>query len=266
MTLRITVLGSGSSSGVPALDYGWGDCDPEEPKNRRRRPGILIERPGSNGPILIDTPPDLREQLLDASVERLSAVVYTHAHADHLHGIDDLRGLNRRMQAAIPVYAAQNTFDDIGGRFGYVLTPIPDKPDGSPPFYFKPVLHPQHVIEPGDAFEIDGLGFKAIDQDHGHSRTLGFRIGDFAYSTDVTRLDDGAFDMLAGTKLWMIGVLGWTDHPTHAHVDKAVEWVERVGAERAVLGHLGPTIDYATLKGKLPAHIQPAYDGMVLEV
>jgi len=264
--MRITVLGAGSSSGVPALDLGWGKCDPSEPRNRRTRPALLIEDDASELRILIDTPPDLRQQLLDADVRSLTAVVYTHAHADHLHGIDDLRGVNRAMQAAIPVYADRKTFDEIEERFSYVLSPIPDKDDGSPGFYFKPVLYPQHVIEPGDDFAIGGLSFTVFDQDHGYSHTLGFRIGDFAYSTDVTRLDDRAFEILTGVKCWMIGVLGENEHPTHAHVDKAVDWVERVGPERAVFGHLSPALDYGTLKQTLPPHIEPAYDGMVLDV
>lgn len=264
--MKITILGAGSSSGVPAVDLGWGKCDPAEPRNRRTRPALLIEDDARDVRVLIDTPPDLRQQLLDAEVQSLTAVVFTHAHADHLHGIDDIRGVNRAMQAPIDVYADRKTFDEIESRFGYVLAPIPDRDDGSPGFYFKPVLHPQHVIAPGDGFRIGGLDFTVFDQDHGYSRTLGFRIGDFAYSTDVTRLDETAFDILAGVRCWMIGVLGEHEHPTHAHVDKAVDWVKRVEPERAVFGHLSPSLDYRTLKEALPPHIEPAYDGMILEL
>ncbi len=264
--MRITVLGSGSSSGVPAIDQGWGKCDPAEPRNRRRRPGLLVEDDACKTRVLIDTPPDLRAQLIDTATDWLSAVVYTHPHADHLHGIDDLRGVNRAMQKPIPVYADRKTFDEIEGRFGYVLQPIPEPDDGSPVFYFKPVLYPQHEIAPGDRFEIGGLDFTVFDQDHGYSHTLGFRIGDFAYSTDVTRLDEDAFDVLGGVRFWMIGVLGEHEHPTHVHVAKAVDWVKRVEPDRAVFGHLGPGLDYATLKRNLPPNIEPAYDGMVFEV
>lgn len=264
--MKITVLGSGSSSGVPAIDMGWGECDPANPKNRRRRPGILVEWPEPETRLLIDTPPDLREQLLDAGADWLSAVLYTHAHADHLHGIDDIRGVNRTMQQAIPVYLDQATHESIQSRFGYVLEAIPPRDDGTPPFYYKPVLAPQHVIEAGDSFEIGGQSVRVFDQDHGFSHTLGYRIGDFAYSTDVTRLDDSAFELLAGVRVWMIAVLGWNDHPTHAHVDKALDWIERVGPERGVLGHLSPKIDYRTLKDYLPDHVEPAFDGMVIEL
>lgn len=266
MTLRVTVLGSGSSSGVPGLDFGWGECDPTNPKNRRRRPGLIIEDLDTGTRVLIDTPPDLREQLLDADVERLDAVVYTHPHADHLNGIDDLRGINRRMQSELPVYADENTFKQISERFAYVLDAIPPKDDGSKPFFYKPVLHPHHVIAPGDRFQIGSLTFEAFDQDHGFSRTLGFRIGDFAYSTDVTRLEEAAFDVVRDVPVWMIAVLGWNDHPTHCHVDKAIEWVSRAGARRSVLGHLSPSIDYQTLKDYLPSHMEPAYDGMTFDI
>jgi len=264
--LRVTVLGSGSSSGVPGLDYGWGDCDPNNPKNRRRRPGIIVEDIDSGTRVLIDTSPDLREQLLDADIDRLDAVVYTHAHADHLNGIDDIRGINRQMQEALPVYLSQKTYDEISARFGYVLEPLPPKDDGTPPYFFKPVLYPHHIIAPGDRIEIGSLTLEAFDQDHGFSRTLGFRIGDFAYSTDVTRLEEAVFETVKDVRVWMIGVLGWHEHQTHCHVDKAIDWVKRAGAERAVFGHLSGLIDYQILKDYLPSHMQPAYDGMVFEV
>lgn len=266
MPLKVTILGAGSSSGVPAIDLGWGACDPNEPKNRRRRPGIFLEDTETGKQILIDTPPDIRQQLLDIGVSHLDALVYTHPHADHLNGIDDIRGVNRSMQEAVPVYLDQKTFDEITKRFAYVLDPLPPGEDGSKPFYYKPVLYPHNVIAPGQTVDICDRVFQVFEQDHGYSRTLGFRIGNFAYSTDVTRLEEAAFDVVSGVDLWLIGVLGWKEHATHCHVDKAIEWVERAGAKRAILCHLGPTIDYQTLKDYLPSHIQPAYDGMTFEI
>lgn len=170
------------------------------------------------------------------------------------------------MKAAVPVYLDQQTFTSLKERFGYVLNPIPPRDDGSPGFFYKPVLFPHHVVAPDDRLEIAGLPVTVIDQNHGSSRTLGFRIGDFAYSTDVTRLDSAAFEALAGVRVWMIAVLGWKEHPTHAHVDKAVRWIEQVAPERGVLGHLSPMIDYRTLTAYLPPHIEAAYDGMILDI
>jgi phosphoribosyl 1,2-cyclic phosphate phosphodiesterase len=226
--MKVTMLGSGPSWGVPRIGGDWGACDPAESKNRRRRVSILVEDAGKT--ILIDTGPDLREQLLDAKVTRIDAVLFTHAHADHLHGIDDLRQINRLMQAEIPVYATKATLADIDKRFGYVFQP--PKP-GIAAFY-KPVLRP---IAIDGAFSAAGMDIVPIRQNHGFSETLGFRFGRFAYSTDA-----------------------------HSHVERTLGWIARVGAKRAVLTHMDESMDYRSLRADLPKGVEPGYDGMVLEI
>ena len=257
--MRVTVLGSGSSAGTPSLAGGWGAADPNEPRNRRLRASILVEEGDTR--ILVDTSPDLRQQLLSAGVNRLDAVIFTHAHADHCHGIDDLRPVNEAMNADLPAYADANSWHEIERRFGYVLEPC----DPNATFYYKPCLVP-HTIAPGDAFDVGPISVLAIDQDHGRSRTLGLRFGRFAYSTDLVELPEAGFAALAGVEVWIVGCLRPTPHPTHAHIDKAVTWIERVGANRAYLTHMNNSIDYQTLKRQLPPHIEPAYDGLVIDI
>jgi len=206
--MRVRILGCGGSGGVPTIGGDWGNCDPGEPKNRRRRVSILIEH--GDSAILVDTSPDMREQLLEAGTQRLDAVLFTHAHADHLHGIDDLRALNRLMRNAIPVYADAGTLRQISQRFGYVFTPI--DPSGN---YYKPTLTPHAITGP---FDLAGLRIVPFEQDHGFSKTLGFRIGDMAYSTDVVGLDDAAFQALEGLELWIVDCLRYEPHPTHSHL------------------------------------------------
>jgi phosphoribosyl 1,2-cyclic phosphate phosphodiesterase len=257
--MKITIMGSGPSSGVPTIHNGWADCDPENPKNRRLRPSILLE--DGDTVVLIDTSPDLRQQLLNTGVRRLDAVLYTHGHADHLHGIDDLRGINRAMNAELPVYADAQTLEIINRRFEYTVTPLAP---GSK-YYYKPVLD-LHEIAPGERFAIDDLDILALDQDHGYSRTLGYRFGPLAYSTDLLNMPDETFAALDGVEIWIIGVFSIKPHITHVHVDKALEWIERVKPGRAVLTHLGPAIDYAKLCDYLPNGVEVAYDGMEIEI
>jgi phosphoribosyl 1,2-cyclic phosphate phosphodiesterase len=254
--MKVRILGCGSSGGVPLLGGKWGECDPAEPRNRRRRVSILIEHEGSS--ILVDTSPDLREQLLDAGTRRLDAVLFTHAHADHLHGIDDLRGFNRLMQRPIPVYASADTLADIGRRFDYVFTPI--APGGS---FYKPTLIPHAIDGP---FELAGLRIVPFEQDHGFSKTLGFRIGGLAYSTDVVDLDDAAFAILSGVELWIVDCLRYDPHPTHSHLAKTLSWIARVKPQRAVLTHMDVDLDYATLSRALPPGVEPGYDGLLMDV
>jgi phosphoribosyl 1,2-cyclic phosphate phosphodiesterase len=256
--MRVTILGAGGSSGTPAIGGDWGRCDPANPRNRRTRPSILVEEGSTR--LLIDTSPDLRAQLLAAGVSRLTAVLYTHAHADHLHGIDDLRGVNRAMAAPLPIYASRHTLSEIRRRFGYVLEPL----EAGATIYYRPCLIP-HEIADGSRFTVGGIEVCAFDQDHGFSRTLGFRFGDVAYSTDLMDLPEPAFAVLAGVRLWIIGVFTDQPHASHAHVEKALSWITRVGPERAVLSHLGNPLDYDRLCRELPAHVRPAYDGMTLE-
>lgn len=256
--MRLTIMGAGSSGGVPVPGTGWGACDPENPLNRRLRPSVLVEHGETT--VLVDTSPDLRQQLLNSAVERIDAVIYTHAHADHLHGIDDLRGLNKAMNAPIEAYADAATLTQIGDRFGYALAPLPD----GATHYFKPTLN-AHEITAGDTVEISGLSIETFDQDHGFSRTLGLRFGSIAYSTDLVEMTNQGFDAVAGVHTWIIGVFTDKPHLTHVHVEKALGWIERVKPSRAVLTHLGPDLDYGKLSASLPAGVEAAFDGLVIE-
>jgi len=256
--MRVTILGCGGSNGNPTIDRGWGRCDPENPRNRRTRSSILVEDGETR--ILVDTSPDLREQLLRAEVRRLDAVMFTHSHADHLHGIDDLRPVNRAMGAPIPIHTNTETLNAIRNRFGYVLEPLAK--DAT--MYYKPVLIP-HTVVHGDAFTVGDIPVRVFNQDHGYCDSLGFRFGPVAYSSDAVELPEDAFDMLKGVEVWIIGTLTDKPHPTHADVDKAIGWIRRVGAKRGVLTHMSGLLDYDTLAARLPDGVEPAYDGLVID-
>ena len=256
--MKITILGCGTSGGVPQVGLGWGDCDPNEPRNRRKRASILVEEGGQT--ILVDTGPDCREQLLFAEVQRLDAIFYTHAHADHCHGIDDLRWLCHAMGEAIEIYGDKLTLEALQGRFDYCFTPLDPRANR---YYYKPVLNPNVIQGP---VEIGPVTVKSFDQDHGHSISLGFRFGDFAYSTDVVRLNDAAFEALEGVDTWVVDALQHADHPTHANLEQALAWIERVKPRRAILTHMNTRMDYQWLVNNLPDGVEPAYDGMILEI
>jgi len=253
--MRVTILGCGPSGGVPGIGNTWGKCDPENPKNRRLRPSILIENDALS--LLVDTSPDVRQQLISAGTSRLDAVLYTHGHADHLHGIDDLRSVNRLQNAPLDIYLNQETLDHIEQRFGYVLEPLAKGAD----IFYKPVLIP-HLIETGKPFEVAGQKIVPILQDHGYCETIGYRIGDFAYSTDVVNMTEESFDLLRGVKVWVIGTLVDHPHQTHADVDKAINWVKEIAPERAYLTHLSVGLDYSSLRERLPENMEPCFDGL----
>ena len=254
--MRAIILGCGGTSGVPAIAVGWGDCDPTDPHNRRRRPSILIEEGDCR--ILVDTSPDLRAQLLDADVRRLDAVLYTHDHADHLNGIDDLREVNRAMQGPLDIWASRETLATISHRFAYVLEPL--APNATS--IYKPLLVPHTVAGP---FTVGPVAVTPLDQDHGYGRTLGFRFGPIAYSTDVVDLPPESLEALVGVDTWIVGCLGAHPHPTHAHVDKVLEWAKQIRPRRTIITHMGPRLDYGRLRSRLPGHVEPAYDGMIVE-
>ena len=254
--MKVTILGCGGSGGVPLATGYWGACDPENPRNRRHRVSILVEE-GSTV-ILVDTSPDLRQQALAVNLKRLDAVLYTHAHADHMHGIDDLRPFNRAMGRAIDIYGSPETMAEVKSRFGYVVAPL--APAGG---FYKPVLVPHDVTGP---FTVGGIEILPFEQDHGFSKTTGYRIGDIAYSTDCVDLPEASFAALKDLRLWIVDCLRFEPHPTHAHFEKVLSWVARVKPERAVLTHMNQSVDYDTIAAQCPSGVEPGYDFMEIEV
>ena len=263
MTLRITILGCGSSTGVPRVGNDWGACNPENPKNRRRRCSILVEKIAPEGStiVLIDTSPDLREQLLAAGVTRLDGVIYTHDHADHTHGIDDLRVLTYAQRRLIDIWADPRTLAILRQRFDYCFETPPGS--GYPPIIKAHTIDnfaPVHIGGPGGA-----LTFQPFRQIHGDIDTLGIRVGGVAYSCDLNDLPPEALPHLQGLDLWLLNTLRYTPHPSHLTLTKALDWIKRMEPRQAVLTHLHIDLDYDELAEKLPAQVVPAFDGMVLE-
>jgi len=259
--LRATILGCGSSAGVPRIGGDWGDCDPAEPKNRRMRCSLLVERVDGEAVTraLIDTTPDLRSQLLAAGVGLLDGVAWTHPHADHLHGIDDLRTIVHNRRSRLPVWADAETAEVLLSRFAYVFV----QPPGS---LYPPILDLRSIDGP---FEIDGAGgpirFEPFRVEHGRIEAMGFRIGDLAYLPDVSVIPEAAWPALAGLDVLILDALRRKPHPTHFHLDQSLAWIERVAPRRAVLTDMHNDLDYATLSAELPLHIIAAYDGLIIE-
>ncbi len=262
--LEAVILGCGSSGGVPRLGGRdgageWGDCDPANPKNRRRRCSLLVHRGETS--VLVDTSPDLREQLLDARVRHLDAVLMTHPHADQTNGIDDLRVLTQVMGRRIDMHTDRATLDHLSKQFGYCFA----TPPGSE---YPPILNGHALAEPFVRFDIAGAGgaipVTPFWQSHGRVRSLGFRLGSLAYSSDVNALDEDAFRVLEGVECWIVDALRYRAHGSHANVEMALAWIARVKPKRAVLTNLHNDLDYETLKRELPPGVEPAYDGMVI--
>lgn len=263
MSLSVTILGCGSSGGVPRVASGWGACDPNEPKNRRRRCSVLVERRGPHGltRVLVDTGPDLREQLIGAGVDRLDGVLYTHTHADHTHGIDDLRPLAIHAHGRVDIWADDRTGAFLRDRFGYVF----ETPPGSD---YPPILN-GHRLAAGIVTTIGGSGGAVealpIELVHGNEPSLGFRFGGVAYTPDVNFIPQAAQNALQNLDVWIIDALRYTPHPSHFSLDDALGWIERLNPKRAVLTNLHTDLDYATLNARLPQAVDVAFDGMVIE-
>lgn len=264
MTIRVTILGCGSSGGVPRLGPIWGACDPDNPKNRRRRCSILVEKIVTGGftNVLVDTPADMREQLLDARVTHLDGVLYTHDHADHTHGIDDLRMVAYAMKERVTCHFDAPTRASILSRFNYCF-------EQQPGSGYHPILK-SSAIPPDGRIRIDGvncsLDIQAIPQLHGDIPSLGFRFGKVAYSPDISGLPDIALPLLEGLDVWIVDALRYTRHPSHFSVAEALEWIARLKPKRAILTHMTSDLDYARLSAELPPGVEPAYDGMVIEL
>jgi phosphoribosyl 1,2-cyclic phosphate phosphodiesterase len=264
MTLTLAILGCGSSAGVPRPALGWGKCDPNNPRNRRRRCSLLVERTSGQGTtrIVIDTSPDLREQLIDAEVDHIDAVFLTHEHADQTHGIDDLRSVVLHQRRRIPVYLNQSTAKDIMHRFSYCFV----SPAGSD---YPPILT-QHAIEAGGAETIDGKGgavtLSAFLVQHGNIPALGYRIGNAAYTPDLSDIPKESWSALQDLDLWIVDGLRYAPHPSHFSVNDALAWIERFKPKRAVITNMHADLDYEVLRQSLPDDVIPAYDGMRLQI
>lgn len=258
--LRLTILGCGSSGGVPRVGDGWGACDPQEPKNRRTRCSLLVERfrPEAERPtrVLVDTSPDMRFQLLAAGVDRVDGVLFSHDHADQTHGIDDLRTIAYAMRRRLPTWLDEATAETLRPRFGYCF----DGAGGYPA-----ILDARPMPAPGDLVRVDGPGgvieAMPLAQDHGGGPSLGFRFGPAAYNNDVVELPEETLSRLHGLKLWIVDALRYTPHPTHAHVEKSLSWISRLAPQRAVLTNLHIDLDYQRLAAETPEHVEPAFDG-----
>ncbi|MGI9482522.1 MAG: MBL fold metallo-hydrolase [Hyphomicrobiales bacterium] len=262
MTITLKILGCGSSGGVPRVGNNWGHCDPENPKNRRRRCSVLVERENSAGKtsVLIDTPPDLREQLIDAGVHHLDGVLFTHDHADHTHGIDDLRPLAIMHRKRVNVWADYLTAQVLLTRFGYCFQ--------TPPGSNYPSILELHSLNASEKVAISGEGgeIKAlpIELEHGEIPVLGFRIGNTAYTPDLNGVPEDSLKHLSGLDCWIIDALRRAPHPSHLSLEESLEWISILKPKRAILTNMHVDLDYETLCSELPAGVEPAYDGMCI--
>ncbi len=268
--LKVTILGCGSSGGIPRADGEWGICNPDQPRNRRSRCSILLEQwqgHSANEPendqktiILIDTSPDLRQQLIHAKIKHLDAIVYTHEHADQSHGIDDVRAISYRSRRQIPVYMDDSTKQHLFTRFRYCF----EMPEGR---VHPPILELKPVFQDGDSLRINGPGgivtLMAINISHGPSRANGFRINNrLAYMPDVWQIDDAALARLKDLDLWIVDALRYNEHPTHAHLDRTMTWIARTQTRKAILTNLHIDMDYDVLSSEMIGQHCVAYDGM----
>jgi len=262
--LEFTILGCGSSGGVPRADGDWGDCDPANPKNLRSRCSLLVRRTGlgpeASTTVIVDTSPDLRLQTAKAGAKRLDAILLTHDHADQVHGLDDVRAFFIRQRARIDCWMDAATDASVMRRFGYIF----EGEGGYPAICDRRALPPH-----GTPWRVDGpsgvIPIVSFDQDHGGVRSVGYRFGGVAYSSDVVDLDEAAFAALEGLDVWIVDALRYRPHPTHAHLERTLGWIERLKPGRAILTNLHIDLDFETLRAELPGGVEPGYDGLVFE-
>ena len=265
-TLEITILGCGSSGGVPRADGNWGACDPTDPRNARSRCSLMVRRrseapPNGQTSLVVDASPEFRLQTVAAGLKRLDALLLTHDHADQCHGIDDIRAFALIQRRRIDCWMDETTRASMMRRFGYVF-------EGEGAYPAIADIHP--TAPHGEVWRIDGpsgaIPVTTFDQDHGDIRSLGYRFGSIAYSSDLVDLPEASFAALEGLDLWIVDALRYTPHPTHAHVDRALAWIERVKPRRAILTNMHIDLDYVELTRRLPPGVEPAYDGLRIEI
>ena len=260
-SITFQILGCGSSGGVPRLGGVWGACDPKNPKNDRQRCSLLITRQTANGKtsVLIDTTPDMRRQLLNAKVDNLDAVLYTHDHADHVHGLDDLRMLVLRNRKRLQVWADKQVQKSLNERFGYAFI----QPQGSP---YPPILDMNDLMGDlsitGDGGTIDIVPFYVK---HGGINALGFRINNFAYLPDVSEIPEKSWNLLDNLDCWVVDALRYTPHPSHSHLSQTLEWIDRANPKRAIITNMHIDLDYETVCKETPERVTAAYDGMQIQ-
>jgi len=264
--LEFVILGCGSSGGVPRADGDWGACDPADPRNLRSRCSLLVRRLGGDDPdaqttVVVDAAPEFRQQMVAAKVRRLDGLLLTHDHADQCHGIDDIRAFALRQRQKIGCWTDDETARTFGRRFDYIF--------GGGGLY--PAIAIRHAVpRHGQLFAIEGpsgpISAMTFDQDHGLIRSLGYRFGGLAYSSDVVNLPESAFESLRDLDVWIVDALRYSPHPTHAHVAKALGWIAEVKPRRAILTNLHIDLDYRELAAQLPDHVEPAFDGLRLEL
>ena len=256
MTIEVTILGCGSSGGVPLIGNIWGPCDPNDNRNIRRRVSILVKK--NKKTFLVDTSPDLRMQMLDANIKDIDAVLYTHSHADHVHGIDDLRAFcwQRKDNKPLPIYSDQYTIDQITNRFDYAFE---NKYGPAVPSLAA------NTISIGNN-TIQGVNIEAIKQIHGKGFSLGYRFDNVAYSTDVNNMPDESMEQLKNLDLWIVDCVRYEPHYSHSHFDQTISWIKQLKPKRAILTHMGHWLDYNDLKNKCPDNVEPGIDGMVIKI